>query len=89
MRQSLDSANGAEREVWLSQAVHQEAHSRPHLVEARSAAQPRSQGSTWMGLAHEPKKAAYHRVYKRMTVGCSVLLGCLLTVTGCAGLLAK
>jgi hypothetical protein len=41
------------------------------------------------GWLTNPKKAAYNRVYNRTTVGCSVLLGSLLAVTGCAVLLGK
>jgi hypothetical protein len=41
------------------------------------------------GWLTNPRKAAYNRVYNRTTVGCSVLLTCLLAVTGCAVLLAK
>jgi hypothetical protein len=41
------------------------------------------------GWLTNPKKAAYNRVYNRTTVGCSILLGCLVTVTGCAVLLTR
>ena len=41
------------------------------------------------GWLTNPRKAAYNRVYNRTTVGCSVLLTCLLGLTGCAVLLAK
>jgi hypothetical protein len=41
------------------------------------------------GWLTNPKKAAYNRVYNRTSVGCSLLLGCVLGIAACLVLVSR
>jgi hypothetical protein len=54
MRQLLDSTNGTGREVWFSQAIHEETYCGPDFLEAGGQAQSWAEGSARVGLVDQP-----------------------------------
>ena len=82
MRKSLDSTNGVEHAVWLSETVHQKriaARTSWKRVVRHSFGLKAPRGWGWLT---NPRKAACNRVYNRTTVSCSMMLGSFAGLAG-------
>ena len=56
-------------EIWFSHSFATETDCGADVVEAVRAEQPRAQGRGGLGLADQPQKVLYNRVYRRTTFG--------------------